>query len=133
MCADASQLRLQFCERDVQLRGFERQFELIRRSGLPAFLHSRAAAPDTLAVLRRHAADLRAGGVVHSFDGTAEEAASLLELPGIYIGAGRWLVGMSHQARSRFLYCSRLCHGSRVRGLFERPVCSDGSADDGQA
>ena len=79
-------LRLQFCERDVQLRGFERQFELVRRSGLPAFLHSRAAAPDMLTALRRHAADMRAGGVVHSFDGTADEAASLVELPDMYIG-----------------------------------------------
>ena len=79
----------------MQLRGFERQFELVRRSGLPAFLHSRAAAPDMLAALRRHAADMRASGVVHSFDGSAEEAASLLELPDIYIGAehspARWI------------------------------------------
>ena len=80
-------LRLQFCKRAVQLRGFERQFELVRRSGLPAFLHSRAAAPDTLAALRRHAADMPAGGVVHSFDGAADEAASLIELPNIYLGA----------------------------------------------
>ncbi len=43
-------------------------------------------------MLRRYADDLAAGGgVVHSFDGSAEEAATLLELPHMYIGMRLWL------------------------------------------
>jgi Tat protein secretion system quality control protein TatD with DNase activity len=105
-------LRLQFCKREVQLRGFERQFELVRRSGLPAFLHSRAAAPDMLAALRRHAADMRAGGVVHSFDGSAEEAASLLELPNIYLGTGHAPANRTHT----FYHTNSLMLSAHVQG-----------------
>jgi Tat protein secretion system quality control protein TatD with DNase activity len=44
--------RLQFCEKDVQRRWFDRQFELAEESGLPMLLHSRAAAEDFASILK---------------------------------------------------------------------------------
>jgi TatD DNase family protein len=46
--------RLQFCSKDVQKKWFEAQFELARESGLPMFLHCRAAANDLAAILQQH-------------------------------------------------------------------------------
>ncbi|GFR44457.1 hypothetical protein Agub_g5717, partial [Astrephomene gubernaculifera] len=78
--------RLHFCDAPSQRRHFEGQFQLARESGLPMFLHLRAAAGDFLDIVRRHAADMPRGGVVHSFDGSAEEAAAVLQLPQLAIG-----------------------------------------------
>ncbi|GIM13025.1 hypothetical protein Vretimale_16228 [Volvox reticuliferus] len=50
------------------------------------FLHLRAAADDFLEIVQRHAADFSRGGVVHSFDGTADEAKRILEMPQLAIG-----------------------------------------------
>ncbi len=50
------------------------------------FLHLRAAADDFLDIVRHHAADFPRGGVVHSFDGTDDEARRVLELPQLAIG-----------------------------------------------
>lgn len=68
---------------DTQERWFERQFELAREFDLPMFLHLRAAAPAFLAILERQAG---VRGVVHSFDGSQEEAAQILSHPGLFIG-----------------------------------------------
>ncbi|GLC33627.1 hypothetical protein PLESTM_000093800 [Pleodorina starrii] len=78
--------RLHFCDAETQRKYFEAQFLLARESGLPMFLHLRAAADDFLDIVRRHAADFPRGGVVHSFDGSADEAARILELPQLAIG-----------------------------------------------
>ena len=75
--------RTQFCAMDTQERWFERQFELAREFDLPMFLHLRAAAPAFLAILGRQAG---VRGVVHSFDGSQEEAAQILSHPGLFIG-----------------------------------------------
>ncbi|EFJ51556.1 hypothetical protein VOLCADRAFT_57045, partial [Volvox carteri f. nagariensis] len=50
------------------------------------FLHLRAAAEDFLEIVRRHVADFPRGGVVHSFDGTADECRRILELPQLGVG-----------------------------------------------
>jgi TatD DNase family protein len=93
--------RTQFCAKETQLKWFARHFDIAERTGLPMFLHSRAAHEDFFRLLKA----ARGEGateteteisptkkkkpppcVVHSFDGTAAEAADLLSLPGVYIG-----------------------------------------------
>ena len=76
--------RTEFCARDVQLRNFQRQFALAEHTGLPMFLHCRAAQDDMLRLCRAHRQRFKTG-VVHSFDGSAAEAAAFVEL-GLHIG-----------------------------------------------
>lgn len=77
--------RTQFCPRPVQEKWFVAQLKLARETGLPLFLHNRNTTGVFVDTLRKHRADAVAGGVVHSFDGTAEELGSLLHL-GMHIG-----------------------------------------------
>lgn len=77
--------RLHFCDVATQKIYFERQLELIQRFKLPLFLHCRNAFDDFYDILTRNASKITAGGVVHSFDGTLEQALKFIEL-GYYIG-----------------------------------------------
>ena len=81
--------RLQFCPRDVQLRYFERQlFELAIPLQKPLFLHCRTseAAQDLQKLLTKVRSKLpECPGVVHSFDGSLEDAQSFIQL-GFFIG-----------------------------------------------
>ncbi|GLV40623.1 uncharacterized protein CBL_04426 [Carabus blaptoides fortunei] len=73
---------LQFCAKDLQKKYFEKQLSLSKDHNLPVFLHCRNAAEDLQEILQNYAG-LR--GVVHSFDGSVQEAAKFLSM-GYYIG-----------------------------------------------
>lgn len=68
-----------------QLKAFEQQLQWALEFNLPVVIHCREAFPYIYKVLQgyRHT-PLR--GIFHSFTGTAEEAASLLEFPGFLLG-----------------------------------------------
>ncbi|KAL4236646.1 TatD DNase [Mactra antiquata] len=76
--------RFQFCDKDTQLKYFEKQFEMVEQLQLPLFLHSRAASTDFSAIIKRHRHKIK-GGVVHSFTGSKDEATEMLD-QGLYIG-----------------------------------------------
>ncbi|XP_069940373.1 uncharacterized protein [Cherax quadricarinatus] len=76
--------RTQFCAPDIQRKYFEKQINLAEVTGLPMFLHCRNSASDLVKILTAHREKL-VGGVVHSFDGTKEEAQQILDLD-LFIG-----------------------------------------------
>jgi len=78
--------RLHFCDAATQKKWFEAQFSLARGSGLPMFLHLRAATADFMEIIGRHIGDFPAGGVVHSFDGSEDELAAVLAVQQLSVG-----------------------------------------------
>ncbi|XP_018331871.1 putative deoxyribonuclease TATDN1 isoform X2 [Agrilus planipennis] len=74
--------RTQFCPKEIQIKYFEMQLKLTETLKLPLFLHCRNAATDLYNILSKHD-NLK--GVVHSFDGTLEEAMKFIDL-GYFIG-----------------------------------------------
>lgn len=77
--------RLKFCPADVQRTYFEKQLDLADKYKLPLFLHCRNSFDDFYDIVKRNAAKIKAGGVVHSFDGTLDQAKAFIEL-GFFIG-----------------------------------------------
>ncbi|NPV66906.1 MAG: TatD family hydrolase [Anaerolineae bacterium] len=78
--------------RQTQHRALEAQLELAAALALPVILHNREATADVLAILRGWVGSLPADhplrgrpGVLHSFSGTADDAAQAVEL-GFYVG-----------------------------------------------
>eukprot|EP00835_Amoeboradix_gromovi_P000460 NODE_16_length_41655_cov_0.272813.p11 type:complete len:329 gc:universal NODE_16_length_41655_cov_0.272813:21007-21993(+) len=76
--------RLQFCDKEKQLKGYELQLEMAKQYNLPLFLHDRNTGLDFYNVTKKHISDLN-GGVVHSFTSSMEQMKRLVEL-GLYIG-----------------------------------------------
>ncbi|RZC32284.1 deoxyribonuclease TATDN1, partial [Asbolus verrucosus] len=69
--------RIQFCPKETQKKYFELQLNLSKTFDLPLFLHCRNAASDLAEILSKFP-NLR--GVVHSFDGTIEEAKRFIDM-----------------------------------------------------
>nr|CAH7744086.1 unnamed protein product [Callosobruchus chinensis] len=74
--------RTQFCSKDTQKKYFEYQLKLTDYFKLPLFLHCRNAADDLYDILSKHNG---LEGVIHSFDGTSDEAKRFIDL-GYHIG-----------------------------------------------
>ncbi|XP_053689482.1 deoxyribonuclease TATDN1 [Sabethes cyaneus] len=77
--------RLNFCEKEIQKKYFEKQLNLANKYELPLFLHCRNAHEDFFEILKRNQEKIPKRGVVHTFDGSLEDASKLIEL-GFYIG-----------------------------------------------
>jgi TatD DNase family protein len=63
---------------DLQQELFDRHLALARRTGKPVVVHVRDCYAETIDQLRRQGGPVR--GVLHSFTGTADDAAALLDL-----------------------------------------------------
>lgn len=73
-------------ERAVQKEWFIRQMELAKEVRLPAVIHSRDAAEDTLKMIQ--GSDLKSvGGIIHCFSYTKEMAKAYIDM-GFYLGIG---------------------------------------------
>jgi len=101
--------RLHFCSKEIQekfvashyycqvshiisyiyFRYFEMQLKLSEDFNLPLFLHCRDAASTFLDILKKNSNFIKSGGVVHSFDGSLNEAKDIINL-GFYIGINGW-------------------------------------------
>ncbi len=64
---------------DVQRHWFRRLLDVAREAAKPVVIHTREATADTLDILRQYASTL-AGGVMHCFSGSYEEARAFVDL-----------------------------------------------------
>lgn len=71
----------------AQYHAFEAQLMLATRLNLPVIIHQRDAAADTMAILRRWAADPHPPLVLHAFSGDTAMAAEAVSL-GFFLGIG---------------------------------------------
>lgn len=72
--------RLHFCDKETQLKYFEKQLDVAIDLHMPLFLHMRAAASDFESLLKARLDHLPKRGVVHSFTGSLEEMRSIVNL-----------------------------------------------------
>jgi len=79
--------RTHFADPEAQRKHFRSQLSLAKKYHLPLFLHSRAAHADFVKILRDEGFGVDGGkavggkgGVVHSFTGTAEDVAELVQM-----------------------------------------------------
>ncbi|KXL48268.1 hypothetical protein M433DRAFT_147851 [Acidomyces richmondensis BFW] len=72
--------RLHFCDKETQLKYFEKQLDVAMDLHMPLFLHMRAAAPDFEFLLKTRLDRLPKRGLVHSFTGSLEEMRSIVNL-----------------------------------------------------
>lgn len=70
---------------DVQKKWFIRQLELAREMDMPVIIHSREAAADTMEIMKKYAAGMRA--VIHCYSYSVEMAREYVKM-GYYIGIG---------------------------------------------
>lgn len=78
--------RTKFAPKEAQIKYFKEQLKLNEKLRLPMFLHCRAASSDFLEIIGSHKSLVEeCGGVVHSFDGTAEDVKNIIDL-GLHIG-----------------------------------------------
>lgn len=77
--------RLKFCDAATQRIYFEKQLDLVETYRLPLFLHCRNAFDDFWSIIEKNRSKITAGGVVHSFDATLEQALKFIEF-GFFIG-----------------------------------------------
>lgn len=70
---------------DIQKKWFIRQLELARELGLPAVIHSREAAADTMEIMKKYAQGQK--GVIHCYSYSREMAREYVKM-GFYIGVG---------------------------------------------
>jgi TatD DNase family protein len=70
---------------DLQRDFFDRHIRLAQRTGLPLVIHTRESTPDCLAMLREAVGRGPLAAILHSFTGTAAEAAEAVEL-GCHLG-----------------------------------------------
>ena len=76
--------RTQFCDIEMQKRGFLAQLAIAEETQLPLFIHNRETGEDLLNILKENRHRF-SRGVVHSFDDSAELAAKIVDLE-LYIG-----------------------------------------------
>lgn len=77
--------RLHFCDKETQKIYFTKQLQMAEKYQLPLFLHYRNSSEDFIKIIQENREKISRGGVVHSFDGTLDEALKMIEL-GFYIG-----------------------------------------------
>ncbi|MCX8035677.1 MAG: YchF/TatD family DNA exonuclease [Candidatus Sumerlaeia bacterium] len=75
-----------FSTRENQQRAFRGQITLAKSVGFPLVIHCREAFADLAAILADHL-PLPAGGVLHCFSGTADDARRFLDM-GLHLGIG---------------------------------------------
>ncbi|MGD8379847.1 MAG: TatD family hydrolase [Gammaproteobacteria bacterium] len=78
-----------FSPRPDQERAFHAQLELAAETGLPVFLHQRAAHDRFVAILREYRDEL-GGAVIHCFTGSRKELYDCLDLD-LHVGVTGWI------------------------------------------